>query len=609
MDPTLKRYEAAIEAAGDAGDMEAVAEIGRAMKQHMQRSNPSLGMPEPVKLGPEGMRSSIRQTVKEQSRPAQMYAGAGSALALAAHGINDLTRPSGKTGDWNSLDSAEVPNWRSLTTATPDTIVGNLAGNAALFGTAPSRMAPGVLTGRLGVLGDTVATAGLTNYATTPGTHGERMQDSLFAMGVAPIAPGVLAAGSGARQAMTRGGKRVAVGEGLLEETGPNAENLITSLKTPRPTIGADSAAMKTQDPTLQVLESGSRAKRGDLWKPFDRENAKSRWDALVGKAGTKEELEALEAGVNSKTGALREKALSDAQLTTVFSQSGDITPQMLKPMEKLIADWRFNLRPSKGAQKIADYIEGEMKQGLTPDQIYVMRKELVDGIQPGRNDELSNAVKGARKQSVEAIKLIDDTLDTLSGGGWKEYLSTHSKEMKPIESKRALQDIVGSLERGMPAGVVPPAMGESAAYKTVGTLRDRYGTKELGKKEIDTLLPEDRQLVDTIVDSLKRQADSMTAKATLGSPTAPLIANAGRAEAVTRNIVQNGVNKLVPGGDILASKVFDKLGRQAEEELSRLLQDPNAMAEAIAAAINARRLREGASRIGAASGAGYTGN
>jgi hypothetical protein len=175
---------------------------------------------------------------------------------------------------------------------------------------------------------------------------------------------------------------------------------------------------------------------------------------------------------------------------------------------------------------------------------------------------------------------------------------------MKPVESKRALQDIAGSLERGMPAGVVPPAMGESAAWKTVGTLRDRFGNKELGKKTVQTLLPEDKELVDAIVDSLKRQADSMTSKATLGSPTAPLIANAGRADAVSRSVVQNGVARLLPGGDILASKVFDKLGRQGEEELARLLQDPEAMADAIAAAIRARRIQAGASRLGAGSGA-----
>lgn len=601
----MRRLESALLAAEKAGDVEAARTIAVEIRREMKRANPSLGVPEPAQLGQSGMRSAIRDVARQGSRTEQAFAGAGSALARAGHGIagHDSTNP-------------DVQNWQSLASATPDTIGGSLVGTVGLFGAGPTRLGTGAagmlgkvpawLAGRTGTAVDTALTGALVNAAATPGDASERAYEGMWGLGGGVI-PGLYAVGAGGRRMVTSGGKQVAVGEGVLTEAGNKAERLIEDLKAndPGAPIGVRStAAMKTQDPTLQTLESGSRAKRGDLWKPTDQQNAKARWDALLGRAGTKEELEALEAGVNAKTGAMREQALSDAQLSTIFSQSGDVTQPMLKPLEKMVADWRFNLRPSKGAQKIADYIEGELKQGLTPDQLYVMRKELVDGIKPGRNDELSNAVKTARKQSVEAIKQIDEVLDTLSGGGWKEYLSTHGKSMKPVESRRALLDIAESLERGMPAGAVPPAMGESAAWKTVGTLRDRFGNKELGKKTVQTLLPEDRELVDAIVDSLKRQADSMTSKATLGSPTAPLIANAGRADAVSRNIVQSGVARLLPGGDILASKVFDKLGRQGEEELARLLQDPQALADAIAAAIRARRIQAGASKLGAGSGA-----
>jgi hypothetical protein len=605
MDPRLKQFESAIEKAGDAGDLEAVKELAAGMRRYLQDSNPSLGHPEPVQLGQAGMRSSIKDVVRGSSRTEQAFGGAGAALALAGHGL------SGRDGT-----NPDVQNWRSLASASPDAVGGNLLGTVGLFGAGPTRLGasatgmagkvPAWLAGRWGTVADTALTGAALNAAATPGTAPERLYEGMFGFAGGGL-PALYATGAAARRAVTAGGKRVAVGEGVLTEAGDKADELISKLGAADPgsQIGVRStAAMKTQDPMLQTLESGSRAKRGDLWKPIDQQNAKARWDALLGRAGTKEELEALEAGVTAKTSGLREEALSDAQLSTIFSQSGDVTEPMLRPLTRMVADWRFNLRPSKGAQKLADYIEGEMKQGLTPDQLYVMRKELADGIKPGRNDELSNAVKTARKQSVDAIKQIDEVLNTLSGGGWKEYLSKHSQGMKPVESKRALQDIADSLERGMPTGVVPPSMGESAAWKTLGTLRDRFGSKELGKKTVQTLLPEDKELVDAIVDSLKRQADSMTSKATLGSPTAPLIANAGRADAVSRTIVQSGFAGLLPGGDILASKVFDKLGRKGEEELARLLQDPDAMAEAIAAAIRARRIQAGASRIGAGSGA-----
>jgi hypothetical protein len=603
----IRQMEAALLKAEEAGDVDAAKAIATDMKRAMRLQDPSLGMPEKVKLGQEGMRTSIRETAKSFSRPEQVFAGAGSSLALAGHGLagHDSTNP-------------DVQNWRALQTATPDTIGGNLTGTVGLFGAAaPTRLGaqgagmvmnrvPAWLGGRAGMTADTALTGGLMNAATTPGTLPERAYEGLWGFGGGAV-PGVVGLGAAGRRMATAGGKQLAVGEGVLEEVGTKADDLIAGLKgnDPGSAIGVRStSAMKTKEPVLQTLESGSRAKRGDLWKPVDQQNAKARWDALVGRAGTREELEAMESGLNAKTGALREQALSDAQLSTAFSQAGDVTKPVLKPINEKIAEWRFNLRPNKEVQKIASYLEGEVTQGVTPAQLYEVRKTLTDSIKPGRNDELSNAAKSARKQTVEAVQLIDDALDTLSGGGWREYLSTHSKGMRPIESKQALQDIVGSLERGMPTGVVPPAMGESAAWKTVGNLRDRFGVKELGKREVETLLPEDKQLVDAIVDSLKRQADAMTSKATLGSPTAPLIANAGRADAVSRTVLQNGVARLIPGGDILASKVFDKLGRQGEEELARLLQDPNALAEAIAGAIRSRNIQKYSSRAGAGAGA-----
>jgi hypothetical protein len=623
----IKRMEAALQAAADAGDTAAAQQIASEMRRMLQQTNPSLGTPEPLKLGQAAMPSMVRGSVRAESRPEQAYAGAGAALALAGHGLNQLTMPAAPVvQNWKGLagPDASVPNtqqndienWRSLIKASPDTIGGNILGNAMLFGAMPTRMgmemtagrAPWI-AGRTGTVVDTAATGMAQNYALTPGGAPERLREAALAGVLAPIAPALYAAGAGSRRALTRGGKQVAVGEGVLAESGPNAENIITSLRgvDPGAPIGvASSSAMKTGIPVLETLESGARAKRGDLWRDFDRGNAKARWDALVSRAGTPEELDGMKSGLNAKTSELREQALSDAQLSTIFSQSGDVTKPMLKPMTDKIADWRMRHRPNRDVQTLANYIEGEIKQGVTPEQLYEIRKTLTDGIKGGRTDELSNAVKSARVQRMEAIGMIDDALNTLSGGGWREYMTKHSSGMRPIESKQALQDVVSSLERGMPTGVIPPAMGESPAWKTVGNLRDRFGQKELGSKTVDTLLPEDRQLLNNIVDSLKRQSDTMQAKGVLGSHTGALLANMGRAEGVTRNIVDGGINRVLPFGSVLSSKVFDKLGRQAEEELARLLQDPNALADAIAAAIRARGVQKGASKVGAGIGAAY---
>jgi hypothetical protein len=222
--------------------------------------------------------------------------------------------------------------------------------------------------------------------------------------------------------------------------------------------------------------------------------------------------------------------------------------------------------------------------------------------VKAGRTDQLSSSIKAARAQRMEVVGMIDDLLEDLSGGGWKDYLRRYMVESGPITSKQALQDIATSVKRGQPEGAVPTAMGESAAWKTLGNLRDRFGQKEFGSKLFDRLTPDDRELLNTLVDNLKRQSDVMSAKGVLGSHTAPLLASSQRAGNVT-GILSSAAERSIPLGGILASNAFNSLGRKAEEELARLLQDPSALAEALEAAARARALAAGASRAGGASG------
>jgi len=50
-------------------------------------------------------------------------------------------------------------------------------------------------------------------------------------------------------------------------------------------------------------------------------------------------------------------------------------------------------------------------------------------------------------------------------------------------------------------------------------------------------------------------------------------------------------------------------MGRKAEEELARVLQDPRLLAQAMERAKNARMLMESSQRVGAAAGRGYATN
>jgi hypothetical protein len=610
----LKKAEAALLAAEKAGDVGAATAIATEMRRFLQTQDPSLGMPEKIKLGQEGMPDAIRSVAKEQFGTAgQLFAGAGSAPVLAGQGL------AGLVGQENPQT---IQNWRAVQRATPATLGGNIMGNVGMFGVAPTQLgaggirvgagamgvkAPGMISSRPWMVGDTVASSGVLNAAVEPGTPQDRAMAGIWALGSSAAVPGAYALGAGGRRMLTSGGKRIQVGEGLRAELGEEGtQRLSAGLTGPDRAQGLlgvrSSAAVRTGEPTLEALESGSRATRGDLWRTFDQDNARARWDALNTRAGTAEELDALKRNRDLTTGASRDEALTDAQITAQMTLGNPVSEQILRPITSKLNDIRTgSSRPNKNAQTLADYVEGQLREGVTPEQLYTIRKELTDGVAKGRNDELSNAIKAARGERMSLVSMIDDALDELSGGSWRSYLKEYAGKSLPITSKQALLDMVGALQRGQPLGEVPSAM--TASWKTVGNLRDRFGQKEIGSKLFDRLEPTDRQLINTLVENLKRQSDAMTTKATLGSPTAGLLANSSRAQNITQGLLGAKAAALIPGGGLLTGAAFDNLGRKAETELARLLQNPEELLEAIKAAERAELLRKSSSRVGAASG------
>lgn len=612
-DPTLQDLEQALFAAEKAMDVPAAKAIVQDMQRLMQRDNPTLGMPDPFKAGQAGMPGAIKSVVLNSSPTEQAFAGAGSAPMIGGMALAQLAGADNK-------DSLQ--NWQAVRSASPYTQGGNLAGNIGMFAALPSRILPmaegaanlfgsrlpAALSGRAAMVGDTIGTSGLTNYMLEPGEFGDRAKSALIGMGTSVAVPGTYAVGAGVRRKFGQTGQQIDVGERLIQELGDKEAGILqTALRAqdPNANIGVlTSSAQKTGNPALQVLESGSRAKRSDLWQGIDANNADARWEALLRQAGTREELEALKAAREARTGSLRQEALDIATDSLPFAKSGVLTDSMTQKFTNKINDYRTGkFRPNQDVQKLADYVEGQLKAGVTPEQLYEVRKMLTDGVKAGRNDELSNAIKASRAQRMELVGMIDESLNDLTAGGWKEYLSKYAGQSLPISSKQALQDIVGALRKGMPEGVTPPALGESPAWKTLGILRDRYGTKEFGSKVFDRMTPEDRGLLEQVIGSLKSQADVMKVKGILGSQTAGLLNNAGRADAMTQNILARGADKMVPFGGAFASKVFDSAGRRAEQELATLLQNPQMLAEALLMAQNAQRVAAASSKVGAASG------
>lgn len=607
---TLRQYEAAIEAAAADGNEQAALEIAGELYKLM--GDRGIKPAPRYNVGQAGMPQEIENVARSASLPNQIAAGVGTVLPRAYEGIAGL---------FGGGNPANKQNLDALAGASPGTISGSLGGNVGLgvayppnMATTATRMAmprvPGWLASRPGQVGDVAGTAAGVNAAIEPGTTGDRLLAGGLGSTAGVVAPAAVAGGQILRRGTTTAGRQIKVGENISRELNGDTQGLINALRAPNQMdqlLGTRSSAhMATENPTLRVLESGSRAKRGDLWSEFDRSMGDARWEALQGRAGTPEQLATEKATRDARTGPMRDQALGTASFA-VRQQLGDV-PQMDGLMARLEALQTHEHRPNPAVQTMVNYVRGQLEQGASPSQLYTVRKMLTDGIANAPTSDLSQAARAARPQRMEIIGAIDDVIDDLSGGRWRQYMNTYQQESPGITSRESLQRMAEALRRGQPEGITPPILGERPGAATVGRLRDQHGQKQFGSQTLDRLLPEDRQHVEALINSLRLQGSGMVAPGILGSHTAPLLANMGRTDTVTSRAVGALANAKIPGGSMLTSRLFDAAGRRAEDELARLLQNPDELAQALERAARAQALLQGTSRVGSGAGMGASG-
>lgn len=588
----------ALELAVSQKNMAAANEIGLLLKQSRQRNEP---LPPPAQLGQAGMPDAIKSTIREQfGKPAQVLAGAGSATMVAGHAAANLV---------GADNDAAMQNWKAVSGATPYTTGGNIAGNVGMFGVAPAgavgagmRMAGRTLP-RLGAVADMVGTQGVLAAVTTPGDASERIKAAMLGMGGAAV-PGVVGAVQGARRMTTNQGSRLGLAEGLRRELGQNADGLAVRLDGTYPAsrYGVNpSSAMLTRHPTLEALETGSRTRTGDQWTRFDRMNAEARWGAIEGAAGTPAELATIRAARDALSSPKRVEALGatgGALKVGKGSPYGGLT-------EKLESLTTGAERPNPSVQAMVGYVNKELEKGVTPEQLYSVRKFLTEGYKSGPPSELANSVKGANFQRREIIEQLDNVLDDMSGGKWADYLKTYKEASPLINSRESLLKIKGSLEKNLPTGMVPPVMGEKVRPTALGAALRQFGEKQFGTQTFDRLLPADRQMLTTLLEDMHNQAGVLSSATKMGSPTAPLTANAGRVNALTSGLVDETVGKIPLVGNNLGASVKGSMARTSEEALAELLKNPKLLAETLRRAKEAGELLRRSGQVGAGAGAG----
>ena len=604
--PSIRDIERAIqmEAARPEPNLKVINELIDVSKTILQQSGGPLRQP----TIPERVTTEI----SKEPTWKQILLGASTTPVRMVQGVSGLILPSALRPEKQDIEEVKM-----IGGATPMTKLGGILGDIGSYAALPTRginMATGgkLMVGRGGQVADVAATSAGIQALTSPENRG------------AAAAWGAL---SGIGPAVTGGVQRIArqsiggvsapqvQGEALLRQFGNESDDLIRALKgeyAPVPGVSG-SASVVTKDPRLQVLETGSRTGQGQMWMPFDKANEEARFNALIKAAGTQAERDALIAERSSVTRPMREGAFAEAATTPDTLSMAPSINRMRQTVNELKTGEQ---RPNPNIQTLVPYLEKQLfnPQGTTPQQLYTVRKVLKGEIKAGSNNDIGAAAAVTRKETENIVKQIDETLDSLSGGKWSDYLKKYGDMSKEVSSKTALQNAIDDMTINLAQGRVPPALSGKTGEQTLSRAVNKYALENFGAKTIDQLTPEARRLIDALKDDLARTAAGMNARATGGPGTAQYLAAQGRAKGLASQLVRTGAGALAGGpvggiaanvaGD-LVSTALARSGDEGAQILARLLQDPRYLAAMLEKARKSQTQLNVSGQLGAGGAAG----
>lgn len=622
--PSIKDIERAIEmeAAKPNPNLNVIKELVGTSRIILEQSGGPMRAPTTQEL--------VSQEVGQESKLKQVLLGASTAPVRMMQGLGGLPAPTMgpsamPTGRYSAPTlppvqkgtPQEIEDVKMIRGATPMTSLGGILGDVGSYGVLPTRgisMATGGkgMISRPAQMADVSATSAATQALTSPEN---RLQAATYGS-LAGVMPG---AGSVVQRALPQGmggvSKPQIEGEALLRQFGNESDDLIRALKgeySPVPGVSG-SAAVVTRDPRLQTLETGSRTGQGQMWMPFDKANEEARFNALMRAAGTQAERDALAAERDRVTGSMREGAFREATTTPDTLSMAPSIDRMRQTVNELRTGEQ---RPNPAVQKVTSYVERELfnPQGTTPQQLYTVRKVLTGQLKTGANEEIGAAAAVSRKETMQLVNQIDDTLNSLSGGQWSDYLQKYGNMSKELSSKTALQNAIDDMTINLAQGRVPPALSGKTGEQTLSRAVNKYALQDFGAKTIDQLTPDNRRLIEALKDDLARTAGAMNARATGGPGTAQYQAANKYQQGLAGQLVRAGAGAVAGGpvggiaanvaGD-LVSTALARSGDEGAQILARLLQDPRYMAAMLEKARQSQRQLNVAGQLGAGTAAG----
>ena len=394
---------------------------------------------------------------------------------------------------------------------------------------------------------------------------------------------------AGYRGARKMVGARTRAGERLVEGLGDEAAGMESRVAAREAERDARSAAAREIPESLAEATGSVRAAGLESmsarnpatnpdWAAFKAGQNVARHEGVQRATAESDRLFDRSSARDLVSDPMRTEALRTARKDKWFHQ-----PVQQVAQDILSSDDAVNPAVRRVADLVLSSMDERAPKQITPAGLYNMRKLLTDKLHgPAQiGDELSAAVKGADRQTMQLVEAIDQSLNQASGGRWQRYLDTYKRASTPVDQAKAAQLAREVFEReGIPEmGGVPEV--------TATRLGQAMRASEGGARKFPlTLSPGARAGLEDIGEHISRANEPQKLRKLAGS--------AGGGSQTSTDLAMTGL-QMATGIPINVERAaFNWLGRGANEatqrELASMLQNPQL---AIAAIKEAQRLRQ----------------
>lgn len=463
------------------------------------------------------------------------------------------------TGGVIARGLAMIPRLASKAPAVIDAIrtAGMSAGGKTGLASLPARMTGGAVAGG--------GAAALVNP-----------EDAAVGAGVGAALPPVLMAAGKVGQAvgpvLFKKSAGTAAVRKVAETLGDKSQQAIGDIQTYYPKGAEDiplSAAGVTKNFDLAQLEQGSRLRAPGQWAEFDQRQGKAVFDNVLQATQEADDL-AARAAQRSQNWADNWARASAAQKPRIWQQrmgqlGGDIEQALASPEAS-----------NPAVRNVLEAVRNEVVRvgpSFSPGHLQQLRANLNGKVNPMSPDVFKSAPRD-NPAVISMMKEMDDILNAATGGKWDAVRQGYAADSTKVHQSKAAQKVRNAFldaDTGRIRGTAADADGDVARVTPAGLGRAMDAAR-LPDKTL-ALSPDADARLNATLDALRRQGIVQNVKRS---------ATAGGGSDTVSNAVSLGTSN-APSWMLQALNFGRQIaGGRTDQEMARLLSDPDSLAAAL---------------------------